>query len=99
MKLTKIPLAIVIALPTMSLGIVTASPAVADCDNAGGISLCSEGAGGTGASTALPYYPYPCEDDWLCADGGLSLLDSGGGLNSTRDTPGGSYLDDSHGGR
>jgi hypothetical protein len=92
MQITKMALAVVIVLPVLSFGVVTASPAAADCERAGGISLCSEGAGGKGASVALPYYPYPCEDDWLCADGGLSLLDSGG-LNATRDTPGGSYLD------
>lgn len=93
MQIAKLSLAVVITLPAISLGIVTASPATADCENAGGISLCSEGAGGKGASVALPYYPYPCDDDWLCGDGGVSLLDIGGGLNATRDTPGGSYLD------
>ena len=92
MQIAKLSLAVVITIPAMSLGIVTASPAAADCDKAGGISLCSEGAGGTGASAALPYFPYPCEDDWLCGDGSLSLLDTGG-LNTGRDTPGGSYLD------
>jgi hypothetical protein len=91
-QITKLSLAVVITFPALCLGVVDASPAAADCDTAGGISLCSEGAGGTGASVALPYYPYPCEDDWLCADGGLSLLDTGG-LNTTRDMPGGSYLD------
>jgi len=76
----------------MSVGLATAGPAGADCAGAGGVTLCSEGAGGTGASVALPYYPYPCEDDWLCADGGLSLLDTtAGGLNTGRDTPGGPY--------
>lgn len=92
MKIAKISLGVVIVLPAMSLGIVTAGPAMADCEKAGGISLCSEGAGGKGASVALPYFPYPCDDDWLCADGGLSLLDTGG-LNTGRDTPGGSYTD------
>ena len=90
MQIAKPCLTVVIAFPAMVLGIVTASPSVADCENAGGISLCSEGDDGKGASIALPYYPYPCEDDWLCADGGLSLLDTGG-LNTGRDTPGGDY--------
>jgi hypothetical protein len=91
-RIVKLSLAVVFAFPAVSLTIVTAGPAYADCDRSGGVTLCSEGASGSGASVALPYFPYPCEDDWLCADGGLSILDPGG-LNATRDTPGGSYLD------
>ena len=93
MQIIKLSLAVVLTFPAMSLGIVTASPATAGCENAGGVTLCSTGPDGTGATTALPYFPYPCEDDWLCADGGLSLLDTGGGLNVGRDTPGGPYTD------
>lgn len=93
MKITTASLAVVLAFPAMSLAVVVAGPAGADCANAGGVTLCSEGDMGTGASVALPYYPYPCEDDWLCANGGLSLLDtSPGGLNIGRDTAGGSYI-------
>ncbi|AQA06440.1 hypothetical protein BVC93_15610 [Mycobacterium sp. MS1601] len=78
----------------MSLGLVTAAPAAADCVNSSGVSLCYEGSNQTGASVALPVVPYPCDDDWLCSSGGLSALDPGpGGLNTNRDTPGGSYLD------
>jgi hypothetical protein len=92
MRIVELPFAVVLALPAVSLGIVTAGPANAECDRSGGVTLCSEGSESSGASVALPYFPYPCEDDWLCADGGLSLLDPGG-LNVNRDTPGGSYTD------
>lgn len=92
MRILKLSLAAVLALPAVSLSLVTAAPASAECDRSGGVTLCSEGTAGSGASVALPYFPYPCEDDWLCADGGLSLLDPGG-LNVNRDTPGGSYTD------
>lgn len=93
MQIAELSPVVVITLSAISLGIVTASPAAAGCENAGGVTVCTTGPDLTGTTTVLPYYPYPCEDDWLCADGGISLLETGGGLNAGRDTPGGLYTD------
>ncbi|CAN5144088.1 hypothetical protein BH11ACT7_BH11ACT7_06600 [soil metagenome] len=82
MPIGKLSLVAVLALPAFSFGLVTASPASADCAEAGGVSVCSE----EGGVSMLPYYPYPCEDDWLCSTGSLSLLDPDpGGLNTDSD--------------
>lgn len=79
MDVAKLSLVAALALPAFSLGLVTAGPASAACTEGGGVSVCSE----DGAVSTLPYYPYPCEDDWLCSTGSLSLLDpSPGGLNT-----------------
>ena len=56
---------------------VTAPPAFADCSSSGGVTICAQGtvdgpSGQPGPSSG-PYYPYPCEDDWLCDDGGISI--------------------------
>ena len=55
---------------------VTAPPAFADCNSSGGVTVCAQGtvdgpSGQPGPSG--PYYPYPCDDDWLCDDGGVSI--------------------------
>jgi hypothetical protein len=93
-KIVKLSCAAALVLPALAAGVVTAAPAAADCVASSGPSLCYEGPNQTGASVALPVVPYPCDDDWLCATGGLSALDSGSsGLNTNRDRPGGSYLD------
>jgi hypothetical protein len=84
-EVAKLSLAAVLALPAFSFGLVTAGPASAACTEGGGVSVCSE----DGAVSTLPYYPYPCEDDWLCSTGSLSLLDtSPGGLNTDNDISG-----------
>jgi len=58
--------------------IVTAPPAVADCTTSGGVTVCAQGTvsgpSGAPAPSAGPYYPYPCEYDWLCDDGGVSIV-------------------------
>jgi hypothetical protein len=59
------------------IGVIEASPARADCVNAGAATVCAQGTvtgGGPDAPTAGPYMPYPCEYDWLCDDGGLSIV-------------------------
>lgn len=64
-------------LTAVPVGIVSAPTASADCVNAGSATVCAQGTvtgGGPEAPTAVPYYPYPCEDDWLCDDGGLSIV-------------------------
>jgi hypothetical protein len=56
----------------MSVGIATATPALADCTNAGAATVCAQGSvrgGGPDAPTAGPYYPSYCADPWYCDDG------------------------------
>jgi hypothetical protein len=93
-KIIEFTCAAALVLPALAAGVVTAAPAAGDCVSSSGPSLCYEGPNQSGASVALPVVPYPCDDDWLCATGGLSALDPGNsGLNTGRDTPGGNYLD------
>lgn len=68
---------LVIAAPFVAVTI--AAPAGADCQNAGGTTICGQGdvrsSGGAGAGPpAGLVYPYPCEDDWLCSDGGVDIV-------------------------
>ena len=65
-----------------------APPAAADCVYSGGATICSQGEvrganrppapSSTSGTSGTPYYPYPCEDDWLCGDGGVTLVLGGG---------------------
>jgi len=70
----------VLASPVCAIGLVSASPAAADCTSSSGVTLCSQGDvrgsnTGDGPSGAGPYYPYPCEDDYLCNDyGGVGVI-------------------------
>jgi hypothetical protein len=53
-------------------GIVTASPASADCTSAGASTVCAQGTvrgGGPDAPSAGPVYPSYCADPWYCDDG------------------------------
>lgn len=67
---------------TVSLGIATtvvfAPTAAADCTEAGGVTVCAQGQvrGSNGApdGSTGPYYPYPCEYDWYCIDGGVDVI-------------------------
>jgi hypothetical protein len=64
------------------IGLASAPSAVADCVYSGGATICSQGEvrGASGApGPSGPYYPYPCEDDWMCGDGGVSVIVGGGG--------------------
>jgi hypothetical protein len=65
------------AAASVGFGTAVAPPASADCVYSGGATICSQGevrgaSGAPGPST--PYYPYPCEDDWMCGDGGVSII-------------------------
>ncbi|CCK58006.1 Conserved protein of unknown function [Mycobacterium canettii CIPT 140070010] len=54
------------------IGVVTATPASADCVGAGTATVCAQGevrGGGPSAATAGPYYPSYCADPWYCDDG------------------------------
>jgi hypothetical protein len=58
-------------------GLAASPTAAADCTSSGGITICAQGnvTGPSGVPTSSsPYYPYPCDDDWLCDDGGVSLV-------------------------
>jgi hypothetical protein len=60
-----------------AVGLITAPPVAADCSSSGYATVCAQGdvrGGGGGGPVSGPYYPYPCEDDWLCNDGELSVI-------------------------
>lgn len=59
--------------------LITAPTADADCTGSGGVTVCAQGevrgsSGGSGGGSASPWYPYPCEYDYYCDDGGLSVI-------------------------
>jgi hypothetical protein len=65
----------------VSMGSVLDAPSASgDCSNSNGVTVCAQGevrggGGGTGPTgSSGPYYPYPCEDDYLCDDGGVSIV-------------------------
>ena len=62
-----------LALTVAPIGIVvTAPPAGADCNYAGGATVCAQGTvrGADGVPrAATPVVPYPCEYDWYCDTG------------------------------
>jgi hypothetical protein len=62
-----------LAVTLMPIGIVAAaSPAPADCTNAGYATVCAQGdvrGGGPTPPSAGPYYPSYCADPWYCDDG------------------------------
>jgi hypothetical protein len=61
----------------VGIGIAVAPVAAAECTSAGGATICAQGevrGGGGGEVSTGPYYPYPCEDDWLCNDGGVDIV-------------------------
>lgn len=96
MQIAKISLVAALALSPLPLTLVSAAPAVAECTSAADISLCSEA---SAEVASLPYYPYPCDLDWYCSDGSLSLLNGPepGGLNANRSggpDRGGDYTQD-----
>lgn len=60
------------ALTLIPIGIVEASPASADCVQAGNSTVCGQGevrGGGPTPPTAGGYYPSYCADPWYCDDG------------------------------
>jgi hypothetical protein len=65
--------------------VVTAPPAVADCNDVGGTTVCSQGTvrGPDGVPRAsTPVVPYACEYDWYCgsdSDIDISRPPGGGG--------------------
>ncbi|MUL45644.1 hypothetical protein FZI85_28420 [Mycobacterium sp. CBMA293] len=54
------------------IGVIQASPAVADCSGAGYATVCAQGdvrGGGPTPPSAGPVYPSYCADPWYCDDG------------------------------
>lgn len=71
MKLTQRYLMPALVAAPAVLGLVAAAPATASCTTSGNATVCAQGdvrGADTGPSSG-PYDPYPCADDWLCADG------------------------------
>jgi hypothetical protein len=61
-----------LTLAATPIGVVTASPASADCTSAGNATVCAQGTvrgGGPTPPSAGPYYPGYCADPWYCDDG------------------------------
>lgn len=61
-----------LAVTLVSVAFISATPASADCTNAGAATVCAQGdvrGGGPDAPAAGPVYPSYCEDPWYCDDG------------------------------
>ena len=72
MRLRQRYLSLGLALSFVPVGVVSASPASADCTSAGYATVCAQGevrGGGPSAPTAGPVYPSYCADPWYCDDG------------------------------
>ncbi len=61
--------------------LVAAAPAAAECVSSNGTTVCSQGSvrgtdngQGPGSLNTGPAWPYPCDYDWYCGDGGLSIV-------------------------
>jgi hypothetical protein len=72
MRLRHRCLSLGLVLTFVPVGVISASPASADCVGAGAATVCAQGTvrgGGPSAPTAGPYYPGYCSDPWYCDDG------------------------------
>ena len=72
MRLRHRCLSLGLVLTFVPVGVITASPAFAECTSAGAATVCAQGevrGGGPSAPTAGPYYPSYCADPWYCDDG------------------------------
>lgn len=65
--------------------LLAAAPAAAECVSSNGTTVCSQGSvrgtdngQGPGTLDTGPAWPYPCEYDWYCNDGELSIIFSPG---------------------
>jgi hypothetical protein len=59
------------ALTLIPVGVITASPAAADCSGAGYATVCAQGEvrGGGPTPPSGAVYPSYCADPWYCDDG------------------------------
>ena len=72
MRIRQHCLSLGLALTLIPTSVLVASPASADCVQAGNTTVCSQGevrGGGPTPPTAGPYYPSYCADPWYCDDG------------------------------
>ena len=72
MRLRHCCLSLGLVLTFVPVGVISASPASADCTSAGAATVCAQGTvrgGGPSAPTAGPAYPSYCADPWYCDDG------------------------------
>ncbi|HUO39170.1 MAG TPA: hypothetical protein VMU34_15640 [Mycobacterium sp.] len=63
-----------------AIGIGAAPSAAADCQGSGAATVCAQGtvtAADPTSPTSGPYYPYDCQDDYLCYNGPNSMLYGG----------------------
>lgn len=84
-------LILAIAMAMAPIAVTFASPATADCTNAGAATVCAQGTvrgGGPDAPIAGPAYPGYCADPWYCDDGWGIDID----LNPPRPPGGGGIL-------
>ncbi|MEH3141830.1 MAG: hypothetical protein PGN37_16960 [Mycobacterium kyogaense] len=65
--------------------LAVAPAAGAECVSSNGTTVCSQGSvrgtnngQGPGTLDTGPAWPYPCDYDWYCDDGGLSIIFSPG---------------------
>ncbi|KMO70322.1 hypothetical protein EV589_0514 [Mycobacterium sp. BK558] len=65
----------------VAFALAGAAPADAECVSSNGTTVCSQGTvrgtnngQGPGSLDTGPAWPYPCEYDWYCNDGGLSII-------------------------
>ncbi|AKK30245.1 hypothetical protein [Mycobacterium sp. EPa45] len=71
MRKTPCFLAFGLIIATGSVGLVQATPALADCTSAGYATVCAQGevrGGGPTPPNAGPVYPGYCADPWYCDD-------------------------------
>jgi hypothetical protein len=58
-----------VVLAVMSVGVISASPASADCTSAGYATVCAQGdVRGGGPTPPSAVYPSYCADPWYCDD-------------------------------
>src|SRR5882757_3028646 len=72
MRLRQCCLSLGLVLTFVPIGIISASPASADCTSAGAATVCAQGTvrgGSPSAPSAGPAYPSYCADPWYCDDG------------------------------
>ena len=74
-------LVVALAIPAVvGSGLTFAPSAGAECTNAGGVTLCSQGqvrgpdTGEGAGSRSGPVVPYPCEYDWYCDDWDMDVI-------------------------
>jgi hypothetical protein len=70
MRLVDRCLSLGLVLVVVPVGVISASPASADCTSSGYATVCAQGdvRGGSSAPSVGPAYPSYCADPWYCDD-------------------------------